>query len=116
MMRPFVLDRALVLERLGGDEDILVMMLGILCDDAVATCDELDAALASGDLAVLRRVAHTLKGSLASVSDEEGAALAYQLELQAKSGAVVDGAAQVKVLQARLRDVVAVLAANLPGR
>lgn len=115
-MRPFELDRAVILERLGGDEDILSMMLGLFCDEAENVSHELEAALASGDPAVLRRAAHTLKGSLASVSDEDGAALAYQLELQAKADAVVDGAAQVTVLQGRLRDVVAVLASSLPGR
>lgn len=111
MAEAFVLNRGDILERLGGDEEIFAMMLDMYLQDVDANCASLDAALASGQAAELQREAHTVKGLLATFSDESGAAAAFAIERQAKAGELAGQAAAVAAVQARLREVAAVLAA-----
>jgi len=109
MAEAFVLDRASILERLGDDEDIYSMMVDMYLDDVGNNCAALVAAFESGDAAVLQREAHTIKGLLATFSDDAGAADAMHLEAQAKQGNI-DGLAElVASLQQRLRDVASAL-------
>ena len=54
----FVLDKALILDRLGGDEEIYAMMVDMFLQDVDNTCDALAAALASGDATVLANQGH----------------------------------------------------------
>ncbi|MBU1364767.1 MAG: Hpt domain-containing protein [Gammaproteobacteria bacterium] len=108
----FVLDKASILERLGGDEEIFAMMVDMFVQDVDSNCAALGTALASGDAAVLRREAHTVKGLMATFSDEAGAADAYTVELRARDGLVADQAAAVAGLQQRLREIAAVLSAG----
>ncbi len=108
----FVLDKASILERLGGDEEIFAMMVDMFVQDVDNNCTALATALASGDAEVLRREAHTVKGLLATFSDEAGAAEAFAVELRARDGLVADQAAAVDGLQQRLREIAAVLSAG----
>lgn len=113
MIKTFVLDRALILGRLGGDEEIFAMMLDLYLQDVEANCAAIAAALASGDPGELQRAAHTLKGLLATFSDEAGADVALHLELKAKAGEIVGLDAAVAALQSRLRQVAGVLQAEV---
>jgi HPt (histidine-containing phosphotransfer) domain-containing protein len=112
MAGTFVLDKASILDRLGGDEEIFAMMVDMFLQDVDNNSAALAAALASGDAAVLRREAHTVKGLLATFSDEAGAAEAGLVEQQARQGVVADMAAAVEGLQQRLREIAAVLSAG----
>lgn len=109
MLGPFVLDKDSILERLGGDEEIFAMMVDMFLQDIDSNCAALAAALASGDAVRLRREAHTVKGLLATFSDDAGAEAALAIELQAKLGEVDAQADAVKELERRLREVAAVL-------
>jgi HPt (histidine-containing phosphotransfer) domain-containing protein len=109
MLTPFIIDKAAILERLGGDEEIYAMMLEMFLNDVAGNSAALRTAAASGQAAQLQREAHTLKGLLATFSDDAGSALAYALEQQARRGQVVDGEAQVTALLARIDEVAAVL-------
>ena len=108
----FVLDKASILDRLGGDEEIFAMMVDMFVQDIDTNCDALNAALASGDASVLRREAHTVKGLLATFSDDAGAAEAGVVEKQASQGIVAAQAVAVAGLLQRMRDVAAVLSAG----
>ncbi|MGB4065104.1 MAG: Hpt domain-containing protein [Azonexus sp.] len=112
MAGAFVLDKASILDRLGGDEEIFAMMVDMFVQDVGSNCAALATALASGDAAVLRREAHTVKGLLATFSDEAGAADACIVEQQARDGLLVDQAEAVAGLQQRLREIAAVLSAG----
>lgn len=112
MAVPFVLDKALILDRLGGDEEIFAMMVGMFVQDVDRNCETLASALASGDATELRREAHTVKGLLATFSDEAGAAEASIVEQLARDGHVADQAEAVAGLQQRLREIAAVLSAG----
>ena len=112
MAGAFVLDKASILDRLGGDEEIFAMMVDMFVQDVDSNCAALGAALASGDAAVLRREAHTVKGLMATFSDKAGAADASFVELRARDGFVDDQAEAVAGLQQRLREIAAVLSAG----
>jgi len=105
----FVLDKASILERLGGDEEIYTMMVDMFLEDVENNCATLLAALAGGEAPVLQREIHTVKGLLATFSDDSGAAEAYRLEQQARQGEVQGMEGAIQVLQDRLREVARVL-------
>ncbi len=109
MATAFVLDREIILERLGGDEEIYTMMIDMFLQDVENNCAALAGAFASGVLPDLQREAHTIKGLLATFSDDAGAAEAALLEQKAKRGETADLATEVAAVQARLREVAAVL-------
>lgn len=109
MLDAFVLDRAAILDRLGGDADIFTMMLEMFLQDVENNCANLGAALAAGQTVLLQREAHTVKGLLATFSDDAGAAEAYAIEQQAKQGGLAGLDDAVAGLQARLREVAGVL-------
>jgi len=56
-----------LLERLGGDEAILVEVVKVFLEDAPGQIDALNAAGQAGDVAALRRIAHTLKGAAGTI-------------------------------------------------
>jgi two-component system, sensor histidine kinase and response regulator len=60
-------DRAALLERLGGDEMILTEIVRVFLEDAPGQFQAMQAAAASGDIGVLRRLAHTMKGAAGTV-------------------------------------------------
>ncbi|EKE17124.1 MAG: hypothetical protein ACD_10C00607G0001, partial [uncultured bacterium] len=76
MMKSFVLERALILERLGGDEEIFAMMVDLFLQDAESVAISFASALLQGCSATVMREAHTVKGLLATFSDDDGAAAA----------------------------------------
>ncbi len=112
MAGAFVLDKASILDRLGGDDEIFAMMVDMFVQDVDSNCAALATALAAGDPAVLRREAHTVKGLLATFSDDAGALDASVVEQRARDGLVTDQAAAVAGLQQRLREIAAVLSAG----
>lgn len=112
MATAFVLDKASILERLGGDEDIYSMMVEMYLQDVDNNCTAIASAFASGDSQTLQREAHTIKGLLATFSDEDGAAEAMLVEKQAKNGEIDGLGNAVDGLQQRLREVAAVLSAG----
>ena len=109
MAAAFVLDRASILDRLGGDEEIYAMMVDMFLGDVEGNCASIAAAFSDGDIKALQREAHTIKGLLATFSDDEGAAEAHVVEQQAKNGDATGLAEKVGFLQARLREVAEVL-------
>ena len=112
MAAAFVLDRASILDRLGGDEEIYAMMVDMFLDDVEGNCTAIAAAFSGGDIKALQREAHTIKGLLATFSDDAGAAEALSIEKSAQAGELASLAAAVDDLQARLREVATVLRAG----
>jgi PAS domain S-box-containing protein len=83
---PHIYKRAEVLERMGGDEGLFQTLAGMFVADSASYCSALEQALALGDAPTLQREAHTVKGLLATFSEDEGTVLAQQLEESAKRG------------------------------
>ena len=109
MLKPFALDKPSIMERLGDDEDIFSMMVDMFLDDVDNNCTALQSAMAAADAKQLQREAHTVKGLLATFSDEAGADLALSLEKEAKDGNLAAGANLLPQIMARMHEVGSVL-------
>jgi len=85
---PLQLDRATVLERCGGDHDLLISLVEMFPEETNKSMRELETARGAGDVPTLRRAAHTLKSMLKLFEASEAAALATGLEQAATSGSL----------------------------
>lgn len=110
MNETFVFNRAVMLDRLDGDEELVQTMCDLFVDEAAGYVENLERAWTGGDAETLRREAHTLKSLLATYVDDVGKAMAHTVEVHAKDGVVAGLAAEVEALKARVLLVAAVLA------
>jgi two-component system sensor histidine kinase/response regulator len=79
------IDRASLLERVEGDQELLTEMIHLFQEDAPHLLAAMRDALQQGDMAVLERSAHSLKGALSNLSAKAAAAASLQLEKDAKN-------------------------------
>lgn len=113
MATEFVLDKAAIMDRLGDDQEIFAVMADTFLQEVDHFRARLGAALAAGDASTLRREAHTAKSMLATFTDESGAALALDIETQAKGGDCTGLEDKVAALQVRLQAVAAAVRAEI---
>jgi len=73
-------DYAAALERLGGDEPLLVELITIFFQEYPKFAARLTQSLSQKDFAGVREAAHSLKGSLGYLGAAHGEALALALE------------------------------------
>jgi HPt (histidine-containing phosphotransfer) domain-containing protein len=114
-MAAYSLDKSIIMDRLGDDEEIFTMMIDMYLQDVENNCNNLSSLLASGDQGSLQREAHTVKGLLATFADDEGTEMASALEMRVKMGDMTDLAQPIAALQARLREVGIALQAEIAG-
>jgi HPt (histidine-containing phosphotransfer) domain-containing protein len=81
-----------LLETTGGDPDFFAEMIDVFLADAADLLSAMDAALAGGDAAALRRAAHSLKSNAATCGATGLTALARQLEEVGKTAELDDAA------------------------
>jgi signal transduction histidine kinase len=74
------LDRAALLERLGGDAELVREVAELYFHESPRLLGAARAALAGGDAAALARAAHSLKGTLATLAAPRASAAARRLE------------------------------------
>jgi CheY-like chemotaxis protein/nitrogen-specific signal transduction histidine kinase/HPt (histidine-containing phosphotransfer) domain-containing protein len=79
-----------VLAKLEGDRELLGEVAGLFANDGPKLLRDIEQAIASGDRPLLRRSAHTLKGSLDLFGLSAAVKLAYTLEQAASNGDQVD--------------------------
>ena len=91
------LDWEAALDAVDGESELLRKVIGGYLGQQTSLVDELRGALAGNDLAVARRVAHTIAGSLRLFEEARVVALAHELEDQARDGDL-DGAVRVWTL------------------
>jgi HPt (histidine-containing phosphotransfer) domain-containing protein len=102
-MDPF--DRQAVLNRFGGDIELLRQIADLFRGSAGPWLDEVREAFAAGDLPRVKRVAHTLKGSAANFLATKAQEAAFQVQQLAAAGntaSLPDGIAQLEGEVARL--------------
>jgi histidine phosphotransfer protein HptB len=102
-----VFDRAVLLERVEGDEKLLAEMIQLYVEDAPRALEAMRSALHDHDLQALERAAHSLKGSSSSLSAKAVAEAASRLEQSAKRG-------DTKGAQSTLADIERALNELLP--
>jgi PAS domain S-box-containing protein len=103
---PPALDRAAMLQQVGGDEELLGALMRIFLQESSRLMPELHQALAAGDAARLQRLAHSLKGaaSLFGVAAVTEAAQALESLGKAKQLAgAAEGYGQLEQELGRLR-------------
>lgn len=79
------LDKEGALERLGGDVDFLKTMFGIFLEDLPKKLDDLRTYHLEGDLYMLGRTAHSLKGASLTVGAVAASSKAREIEDAAKA-------------------------------
>ena len=83
---PLRINRAAVLERCGGDQDLLRELVAIFRQDCPAYMESVRAAVESKEGEALSRAAHTLKGPLGTLGFDDAQQFALQLEEVARRG------------------------------
>ncbi|HXX20333.1 MAG TPA: Hpt domain-containing protein [Candidatus Acidoferrum sp.] len=79
------LNIAAALERVEGDRALLEELLRLFADECQVSMRQIQEAWNSGDVALLGRLAHTLKGSSANVGANGVSEAAHALEREARS-------------------------------
>jgi CheY-like chemotaxis protein len=79
------IDRISLLERVEGDRELLTEMIHLFQEDAPKLLAAMRDTLQRGDMAVLERSAHSLKGAVSNLSAKATAAAALQLEQDANN-------------------------------
>ena len=105
-----VLDRSVMLARVGGNPETLRQLAGVFEQDCTTLMADLEAAVAAGDPPKLRTAAHTLKGMIAFFAQGPAADAALRLEQMGGTDDLADAAGELAVLRQHLDQVRAALA------
>jgi HPt (histidine-containing phosphotransfer) domain-containing protein len=103
-------DADAALQRLEGDADLLRMLGKIFQEDSIELFGKLSSALAAGDLALVERTAHSLKGLAANFEATAATEVAFSIEEAARAREPLGLEPRVKELGVqleRLRDALA---------
>lgn len=97
-----VFDREAMLAELGGDEDLLIELIGTMKSEAPKLLHEVRIAVEAGDPALVARAAHTLKGAISNFGAQAAAKAAFQLEQMGRAGHLNDVAVALATLEAEV--------------
>ncbi len=100
-----VFDRAAMLERLMGDEELAGTILDGFLEDIPRQIQALREFLDAGDVPGADRQAHTIKGAAANVGGEALRELASEMEMAAKAGDLAMVAARMTDLEKRFEQL-----------
>ncbi len=89
-----VFDRQLLLERMGGDDELLDDVLSIFIEEIPGMMSEIRTAVSGEDAPALERSAHFMKGALLNISADSPAELVSRLE-QLGSAGTLDGVTEL---------------------
>jgi len=81
-----VFDRSALLERVGGDKDLLNEIIAMFIEDIPVQLEELKQGIRENDAAVIRGQGHKIKGASATVGAEAMRQAAYEIELAGTHG------------------------------
>jgi two-component system sensor histidine kinase/response regulator len=96
---PEAIDWDTALDALDGDQDLLRMVVEAALQECPQQLEDLRHAIAVGDAPVVRRLTHTLKGSLRLFGLPRITQHAFELELLGQQGALADAPAAFAVLE-----------------
>ena len=106
-----IFDQAQFREQMCGDAELMVEIIDLYITESAKQRSQMQSALATGDLANLSRLAHTIKGSLGSLHTPRSRACAQDLELSAKRGDAASSTAAHAALEVELQVLEPVLQA-----
>ncbi len=102
---PVVFDRAGMLERLMGDEELAGELIEPFLADMPGQIEALRDYLEAGDAAGAERQAHTIKGAAANLGGEVLGALAFEMEKAGKAGDLDSVTARLDELDATFAEL-----------
>jgi CheY-like chemotaxis protein len=94
-----VIDVAAALERVEGDRELLEELARLFADECPKALGEIRQAWESGDAHLLERLAHTMKGSSASLGANQVSEAAFELEKHARSEGVANAGGMIQTLE-----------------
>ena len=83
-----VLDRAIALDRVGGDEELLREIAALFLEECPVMLSAAREAVEQSDARKLERAAHAFRGSAANLGAERARAAAHELEMMGRSGSM----------------------------
>jgi len=95
-------DRAEALERTGGNVEVLGELVQLFFEECPALMDQIRSAIADRDKPLLRRAAHTLKGSVAVFGAEAAREAAWRLESIGREGDMDDAPEAWNALESQI--------------
>jgi two-component system, sensor histidine kinase and response regulator len=104
------LDRASLLDRVEGDQELLAEMIQLFLADAPQLLGAMRHALLLGDMILLERSAHSMKGAAGNMSALVTANAAQQLEQSAKKGDTELSKGYLAALEGAVERLIPVLA------
>ena len=110
------LDRDRVLELLGGDQELLRDILGILLQDLPRQMISLCQAITTGDAPAIEHLAHSIKGELGYLSLAEISRNAYELEASGRNEDIARAASLYPALHAGVSELLPLCAEWLEDR
>jgi CheY-like chemotaxis protein len=108
-------DRASLLERVEGDQELLSEMIHMFLDDVPNLIAAMRDALQRGDMKVLERSAHSVKGAAANLSARAASAAALQLEQDARNNDAEAARGSLLEVERTIRRLLPALAELSPG-
>lgn len=102
-------DLPAVMERLGGDEELLRELAALYVEDEGRLLAAMAEAIERGDADALRRAAHTLKGAVSNFCAPRAHAAAQALETAGRDGQLAAAPALLDALRKELTLVRAAL-------
>ena len=87
-MNTSAIDRVSLLDRVGGDEELLREITSIFLAEYPELLRSIQNGLAAGDAQRVERAAHSLKGSVANFGADSATQAAYRLETIGRKGSL----------------------------
>ena len=109
------LTRASLLERVEGDQELLVEIINLFAEDAPRLLEAMRGALRQGDMPTLERSAHSMKGAASNLSANLTAAAAMELEKDARNSDAERAMASLANLEAAVERLLPALAEMCQG-
>jgi CheY-like chemotaxis protein/HPt (histidine-containing phosphotransfer) domain-containing protein len=109
------LDKAALLERVGGDMELLGELVALFMDDGPRLLDEIGQAVRLGEAEILARTAHTLKGSVGNFAADDAFQAALRLEKIGREGEMHLAGGTLEELEREIQGVLNELSAFAPN-
>ena len=110
-----IMDWGAAVDRVGGREDLLKQMVALFFKETDKQVPALREAIAQQDMAKVRRVAHSIKGSASCFAAPPVVAAAVRLEFMGRDGALTGADEAYAVLERELDRLKQALMTFVPG-
>jgi PAS domain S-box-containing protein len=111
---PKLVDRDVLLARVGGDEELLREVVEMFLGDCPRLLADIRDAIVQGDATQLQRAAHTFKGCVSNFAAQTVAEAAWQLEEAGRQRNLAEAHAAYATLENLVRQLQQVLTVLLP--